>query len=408
MRLSKNARATPASGIREIVHRAMKHDGAIRLEVGEGTLLTPPHIIRAALADAERGFTRYTASAGCSDLRTAICDKLARINRVEASEENVIITAGGIHGLFLAFATLCDPGEEVLVPNPGWPNYEMICRLLGLRCKAYPCYADSGFRPDVEEVESKISARTRVLVVNSPNNPSGAVYPQSVIEEFVAIAARNSLMLIGDEAYDELYYGDPPVAASSIRSIEDGGVASVFSFSKTYAMTGWRVGYVVGPLELIRMMTKLQEPTISCVSSISQRAALVALREGQNFVQEQRRMLVARRNAVVRLLDERGEFVYQAEGGIYLLLRIAPLQSRQFSLDLLEHEGIAVAPGRAFGSRGDGFVRICYAAGGDDLEPALQRLLDRKEKYMTNDDLSASGAGPDRADSADQAEVATR
>jgi aspartate aminotransferase len=382
MRLSVNATRTPTSGIRDIVHRAMEVDGAIRLEAGEGTLLTPPHIVTAALADAANGATRYTASAGIPELRTALCEKLDRGNGVLAREDNVAVSAGGVQGLFLVFAALCDAGEAVLAPNPGWPNYEMICRLLGLRCDTYPCVPENGFVPDLADVEARITSETRLLVVNSPNNPTGVIYPRYVVEELAALAARRGLVLISDEAYDALYFDDPPTAASSLAPVEDGAIVSVFSFSKTYAMTGWRVGYVVGPSDLVRTLAKLQEPTISCVSAVSQRAALAALRDERGFPAEQRQLLRARCDTVMGVLDERGELTYKPEGAFYMLLSVAPLDSTQFAFELLQSDRIAVAPGAAFGSLGDPFVRICYAAGGDALEPAVRRLLERRDELI--------------------------
>jgi aspartate/methionine/tyrosine aminotransferase len=357
-------------------------EGVIRLEVGEGSLPTPPSIVEAALADAAGGATRYTASAGVGELRTAICEKLDRANGVQAGEDNVAVSAGGVQGLFLVFAALCDAGDAVLAPSPAWPNYEMICRLLGLRYDTYPCSADAAFVPDAEDVERRITPQTRLLVVNSPNNPTGAVYPPAAVEELAALAARRGLVLVSDEAYDALYYGDPPQAASALTPIDDGGIVSVFSFSKTYAMTGWRVGYVVGPRELVRTVAKLQEPTISCVSSVSQRAALAALRDEHRFPVEQRRLLRERRDLVLGVLEERGEVAYRPEGAFYLVLGVAPLEATPFAFDLLERERIAVAPGAAFGTPDDDFVRICYAGGGDELEPAVRRLLERRDEAV--------------------------
>ena len=365
-------------------HRAPRDGGSgCDTARGGGRLApTPANIVDAAFADAAAGATRYTASAGIAELRTAICDKLGRFNDIQAQEENIVVSAGGVQGIFTVFASLCTPGAAVLVPNPAWPNYEMICSLLGLRCDTYPCALENGFVPDIEHVEAMITPLTRLLVINSPNNPSGAVYPRSVVEELAALAARHGIVLVSDEAYDALYFDEPPIAASSLAPIEDGTIVSVFSFSKTYAMTGWRVGYVVGPRELARTISKLQEPTISCASAISQRAALAALRDGDGFPEHQRDVLRGRRDSVVSVLEERGELRYRPEGAFYMLLDVAPLDPTGFALHLLETDQIAVAPGTAFGTLGEDFVRICYAAGGDQLEPAVRRLLERRDEAI--------------------------
>lgn len=392
MRLSRNAAATPHSGIREIVHFAIERHGIVRLEVGESSLPTPQHIVEAAARDAAAGFTRYSASAGFAELREAICSKLGRVNAVTATPEDVVVTAGGVHALFLVFTALCDARDAILVPNPAWPNYEMICRVIGARPVPYPCRPEHGFLPDPEEVEQCIERGTRVLVVNSPNNPTGAVYPPELMHALAEVAERRGLVLVSDEAYDEMYFDDPPTSPPSFMPLQSSTCVSVFSFSKTYAMTGWRVGYVVGPRQLAAAVAKLQEPTISCASSISQRAALAALTGPQDFVIRQRDFLRGRRDLVVSMLQEQGEFTYQADGSFYLLLDISPLASRQFAIDLLEQRSVAVAPGSAFGPAGEGFVRICYAAGGDELRPAVRRLV--LAKHAAPDGRGAAVADP--------------
>jgi aspartate/methionine/tyrosine aminotransferase len=385
MKLARNAQATAHSGIREIVHQAIVREGVIRLEVGESTLPTPAHIVEGAARDAAEGYTRYTASAGYPELRDAICEKLARVNGIAARPDNVVVTAGGVQGLFLVLAALCDPGDVVLVPDPAWPNYEMICQLIGARATPYDCRSEHGFVPDLEEVERRITRQTRAIVLNSPNNPTGSVYPDDVVRGFVELAERRGIVLVSDEAYDELYSESRPLSPASLQELEEGPVVSIFSFSKTYAMTGWRVGYALASRPLIGVVAKLQEPTISCASSVSQRAALAALTGPQQFVNEQRRFLSERRHLVGELLRGRREFTYRAEGAFYLLLDISPLSSRQFALHLLERENVAVAPGSAFGERAEGFVRICYGAGGDALLDAVSSLHRAKVELLASD-----------------------
>jgi aspartate/methionine/tyrosine aminotransferase len=261
----------------------------------------------------------------------------------------------------------------------------MICQLIGARATPYDCRSEHGFVPDLEEVERRITRQTRAIVLNSPNNPTGSVYPDDVVRGFVELAERRGIVLVSDEAYDELYSESRPLSPASLQELEEGPVVSIFSFSKTYAMTGWRVGYALASRPLIGVVAKLQEPTISCASSVSQRAALAALTGPQQFVNEQRRFLSERRHLVGELLRGRREFTYRAEGAFYLLLDISPLSSRQFALHLLERENVAVAPGSAFGERAEGFVRICYGAGGDALLDAVSSLHRAKVELLASD-----------------------
>lgn len=379
MRLATRAVRTPASGIRELVHLALdlqrESRDVIRLEVGESNTGTPAPIVRAALADALAGHTRYTASAGEIELREALAAKLARVNGLRVGPENVVVTTGAVQGLWLALASLCDPDDEVLIPDPGWPNYEMIATMIGARARRYRCDPASGFLPDLDEVRAGIGPRTRAVLINSPQNPSGVVYPPTMIRDLLALAEERDVVLISDEAYDELYFDDPPVSPGGLAPVESGRWLATFSCSKTYAMTGWRVGYLVAPREVAALATKLQEPTISCVSAVSQRAALAALSGPQEFVAVQRHQLRTRRDQVLARLRAAGRRLYTPMGAFYLLIDVRPHEDRKFALSLLQQKGVAVAPGGAFGDAGRGFVRICYAAGGDRLMEGIDRLL---------------------------------
>jgi aspartate aminotransferase len=229
--------------------------------------------------------------------------------------------------------------------------------------------------PDLDQVRAGIGPRTRAIVINSPQNPSGAVYPPEVIQEFLAIAQRHGIVLISDEAYDELYFGDPPLSPGKVVPVDAGRWVATFSLSKTYAMTGWRVGYFVAPSEVTAVVAKLQEPTVSCVSSVAQRAALAALTGPQEFVARQRAELRMRRDQVLARLRASGCSAYTPEGAFYLLVDVRPHDDRAFALSLLEERSVSVAPGTAFGDVAKGFVRICYAAGGDRLLEGVDRLL---------------------------------
>jgi aspartate/methionine/tyrosine aminotransferase len=378
-RFAGRAVHTPSSGIREIVHRALalEQNGrdVIRLEVGEASAGTGHAIVDSAFAEARAGRTRYTASAGDADLRRALAAKLASVNGINVSEQHIVVTVGAVQGLWLALSILCDPEGEVLVPNPGWPNYEMIATMIGARARRYPCGPTTSFLPDLPALRTAVGPGTRVIVVNSPHNPSGAVYPAPVVREIKTIAAERGVTIVSDEAYDELFFESRPVSPGRDVPVDAGTWVAVFSFSKTYAMTGWRVGYLVASTAVTELAAKLQEPTVSCVSSVAQRAALAALTGSQEGVAAQRAWLRARRDQVLARLRAAGRATYTPQGAFYLLIDVRPHDDRQFALSLLEEKGVAVAPGSAFGDAAQGFVRICYAAGGERLMEGVDRLL---------------------------------
>ena len=371
---SRIAAALPASGIREITELALAHPGALRLEIGEPCFPTPPHIVEAAAKAARDGHTRYTAGQGIVPLREAISAKLERVNGLDVAPERVIVTHGAMSGLLTSFAAVLEPGDEVLLPDPGWPNWEMMVRLLGAVPRRYALRAAAGFVPDLAVVAAEISPRTRALVVNSPSNPTGAVYPTEVLEGFVELARRHDLWLVSDECYDEMCFDAPHVSPAQFDS--DGRVISVFSCSKTYAMTGWRVGYVAAPPALAPTLAKLQQPVLANVCAVSQMAALAALTGPQQCVITMRDHYRARRDEAIALLAARSIAGYRPQGAFYLMLDVGRESSR-FARELLEECSVAVAPGAAFGDAARCHVRVALCVDADDLASGLSALLDR-------------------------------
>ncbi len=236
----------PVSRIREVMELAWGDPEAIHLEVGEPDFPTPEHVVEAAHEAARMGLTRYAPNAGLPVLREALADKIARRNGYEARPEQVVVTQGGIQALYLALRALLEPGDEVLLPDPAWPNYRMIAHLLGARVLSYPLVAEGGFLPRLEDLERLATPRTRAMLVNSPSNPLGTVVPRELMEGLLAFARRRGLWLVSDEVYDEVVFDGDFVSAGSLADPSD-RLVSVYSFSKVYAMTGWRVGYLVAP-----------------------------------------------------------------------------------------------------------------------------------------------------------------
>ncbi|HEX2902621.1 MAG TPA: aminotransferase class I/II-fold pyridoxal phosphate-dependent enzyme [Jatrophihabitans sp.] len=381
--------ALPPSGIRAIATAAWAIEDAVHLEFGEPDFDTPEHIVEAGFRAARRGATRYGPSAGLPALREAICAKLARDNGVAGVRpEQVIVTPGGVGAIALAYRAVLDLGSEVLVPDPGWPNLAGIAQLYGAEPVRYRLAAATGFRPDLDRLDALVTERTRALVINSPANPLGTVWPPDTLRELADWATRRGLWIISDECYDQLWHDRP--ATSLLRVAPEAPVITVFSLSKSYAMTGWRVGYAVGPAELIGHLTRIQETWTSCVSTPTQHAALAALSGDQAGLITMRSAYRRRRDAALRRAGELGLDVHRPDGAFYLWLRLPDriTDSTGFALHLLEESGVAVAPGRAFGPAGEGQLRLSLAASQEHLErglTAIRHALDRiEDSYCTD------------------------
>ena len=372
--LAKNAVAMPRSKIREIMHLAMDMPDAIHLEVGEPDFPTPEHVVDAACAAAKAGFTKYTPNAGVPSLREAIVDKLRKYNSIKTSIDNITVTAGGVCAIASSLIALMDQGEEILIPDLSWPNYDMIIAVNGWTPRKYPLLKEKGFLPDLDALQRLITDRTKVLVLNSPSNPTGAVFPREIQKGMFEIAKEHDLYLLSDETYDQVIFAGEHVSPAIFDT--DGRVLTIFSFSKVYAMTGWRVGYVVAPKKISRLITEIQEPYVSCASAVSQKAAEAALRGPQKCL----RMMVdsyrKRRNIAVKLLKENDLFVYSPQGTLYMLIDISSsgVDSYSFAKSLLQKRRVGVSPGNAFGIAGDNYIRICFAVADNQLREGLKRI----------------------------------
>jgi aspartate aminotransferase len=373
---SSIASSMPVSRIREVMELAWEDPEAIHLEVGEPNFPTPDHVVEAAHEAARAGRTRYAPNAGLPELREALADKVARRNGYEARPDQVVVTQGGIQALYLVLRALLEPGDEVLLPDPAWPNFRMIAHLLGARVLSYPLVAGGGFLPRLEDLERLVTPRTRAILVNSPSNPLGTVVPRELVETLLAFARRRDLWFISDEVYDEVVFDDVFVSAGSLADPSD-RLVSVYSFSKVYAMTGWRVGYLVAPPDIAKLLTGMQEPIISCVNTPAQVAALAALTGPQDVVRTMREAYRARRDELLEILDRGGLPSSQPSGAFYVWTDVseASVPSMDFARTLIEREHVAVAPGSAFGELGEGYVRLSLASSREDLLDGTSRLV---------------------------------
>ncbi len=372
--LSSTVKNMRRSGIREIMDLAHGVPDVVHLEVGEPGFPTPKHIVEAAHQAAEEGFTKYTPNAGLLSLREQIVSKLAAVNGLSVSVDNVVVTTGAVGGLATALMAVLEPGEEVLVPDPGWPNFEMMVICAAGVSKLYPLSQDNDFVPEIEALEELVTPRSKVVIVNSPSNPTGAVFPAKQVEALVDFASRHDLYLIADEVYEQIVFGVEHVSPG--RFDPDGRVIGVHSFSKTYAMTGWRVGYAIASQSVAQFIAKLQEPFFSCASSVSQKAAEAALMGPQDCVIEMRTEYESHRDLAASLLRDAGLSFVTPDGAFYTMVDVSPfnLDSYTFARELLQEAGVAVAPGRTFGPSGEGYVRVSLAPTAEEITEGLERF----------------------------------
>ncbi|MBO0922763.1 pyridoxal phosphate-dependent aminotransferase [Cellulomonas sp. zg-ZUI222] len=365
----------PRSGIRTLMDLALGDPSAIHLEIGEPDAGPAEHVVAAVAAAARDGRTGYTSSTGLVELRVAAAERVARTHGRATSPDEVVVTHGAMHGLAMAMATLLAPGDEVLLPDPTFPNWEMAAVAAGAAVRTYPAHAAAGFVPDPAEVASRVTPRTRALVVCSPNNPTGAVYPPDVVAGLVEVARRHDLWLLSDECYEAITFDRPHV--SPLAYDTDGRVLGFFSVSKTYALTGWRTGWVVVPApDVVEALGHLAEATVACPSTPGQVAALAALTGPQDGVADAVASYRERRDAACALLARRGVAHVVPDGAFYLMVDVGTSDTDAFARGLLARRHVAVAPGSTFGTAAAGMVRVSLAAPRDQLLLGLERLAD--------------------------------
>lgn len=374
--LAPGAESMPRSGIRQVMDLAWSlPDPVIGLHVGEPSFPSPAHVVEAARAAYAAGETHYVPNAGIDALRVAIAEKVSTANGFVVTPGQVVVSAGGAQALHNALSLTLSAGDEVLIPDPGWPNYAMAVQLLQAVPVRYPLRPENGFRPDPAELARLVTERTRVLVVNTPSNPLGTVLPATDVEALVRLAEDHDLWLISDECYDALTFGQPHVSPG--RFDRDGRVLSAFSFSKTYAMTGLRVGYLITTEEVARQSAKLQEPMLACVNAPAQAAALAALRGPQDEVAMMRAAYRERRDLALAQLDAQGMGYLTPEGAFYLWVDVRDRSHGDvatWAMDLLRQHHVAVAPGTTFGPLGEGWVRLSLATATEDLVEGIRRM----------------------------------
>ena len=373
--LARHIAAVPASGIRRVFEAAHHLPDVIMLAIGEPDAEPAPHIAAAAARAWADGFTDYTPNGGVLEFREAVVDKLARVNGIDVGVDQVWSTIGATQALYQAQGLVLDPGDEILVPDPGYTTFTMAARMHSAVPVRYGLKAESGFLPQIADLEALVTPQTRALLVNSPSNPLGVVFPEQTLRELLAFAARHDLWVISDEVYEYFAHGAPHVSIASLD--RDDRVLSVFSLSKTYAMTGIRAGYLVTPPGLGDELRRVQEGSISCINAPAQYAAIAALNGPQDAVAEAAAHYRDNVAQATALLRERGIRHYEPQGAFYLWIDVAHASGgdvQAWAERFVAEQRVAVAPGSAFGPSGEGWIRVCAASPTAELLEGLSRL----------------------------------
>jgi aminotransferase len=374
--ISQRVQAIQPSGIRKFFDILENMPEAISLGVGEPDFPTPWHIRDAGIYSLEKGFTKYTSNAGMTDVRIEISNYLKRRFDLNYSYENqILVTVGGSEGIDCAIRCLVNPGDEVLIPEPSFVCYGPMVSLASGVPVAIPLTADNEFRLSPEQLQAAVTERTKILVLPYPSNPTGGIMERADLEALVPILREKGIMVISDEIYAELTYGGKHVSMANIPEMYDQTLV-VNGMSKCYSMTGWRLGYVCGPKEIISQMTKIHQYAIMSAPTTSQYAAVEALRNGDEDIEAMKEEYDGRRRFLVDGLRELGLSCFEPKGAFYVFpcIRSTGLSSEDFCEQLLLQQKVACIAGNAFGESGEGFVRMCYAASMHDLQEALRRI----------------------------------
>ena len=377
-RLSQAAQNARPSGVRRMFELAKRYPDAINLTLGEPGFATPRHIVEAGIRGLDDGKTKYTPNAGIRELREAIAWKLKRENGIECDPEtNLIVTAGATQALMLAMVTLVNPGDEVIIQGPNWPDYMGQIDMVNAKTVFAPVNESNGFRMTADIIEPLITEKTKLIVINSPSNPTGGVLDFGDLRKIAELVKKYKVFLISDEPYEKLVYdGFTQKSIASIPGLED-YVLTVNSLSKTFAMTGFRVGYICANETIVSNLVKLHENMIASIPEPMQLAAVEAIRNGEEDV---RRMVASydrnRRLIVDRLNAINGFSCSCPKGAFYVFPNVTGFgrSSDETAEYILEKTHVVTSPGSAFGPYGEGYLRICYASEYERLREALDRM----------------------------------
>ena len=381
--VSERVRKTPPSEIRKFFDLLSSTEGVISLGIGEPDFVTPWHITEAGVYAVEKGYTMYTSNYGLAELREELAHYLWNQHRAGYDPKSeILITVGVSEAFDLAIRATINPGDEVIIPEPSFVSYPPCVILAGGIPVFVPTRVEKEFKLEAKEVEKRITERTKAIVLSYPNNPTGAVMNRAELLEIAELAQRHNLIVLSDEIYSRLVYGVEHICFPTLPGMKERTIL-LGGFSKTYAMTGWRIGFAAAPAELIEAMVTIHQYTIMCAPIMSQKAAVEALRNGERAVNEMLEEYDRRRRIIVKGLNEIGLTCFEPKGAFYAFPSVKDLgfSSGEFAERLLLEEKVAVIPGPAFGPSGEGHVRCCYAVSIPEIEEALERMERFVRKY---------------------------
>ena len=375
----------PPSGIRKFFDMLIGHDDVISLSVGEPDFSTPWCMREEAFYHLEKGHTSYTSNKGLIELRQEICKYMERYNMYYNPETEILVTVGASEGVDASLRAILNPGDEIIVCQPCYVNYEPLAKLCEV--KVIPVDTSvNGFYPTASQIEKLISPKTKAIMMCSPNNPTGTMIPAEELEKIARLCVKNQIWCISDEIYCELVYeGAKHVSIGSFPGMKDYSII-LNGFSKSFAMTGWRIGYIAAPSDLISQMTKLHGYNSICAPIFSQYAAAEGLRNGWKDVEKMRISYQQRRNLMVKSLNEMGLTVPEPRGAFYIFpdISITGLSSEEFATQLFQKHNVAVVPGSVFGLGGEGHIRCCYATSVEKIKIALGRMKEFVDECVKN------------------------
>ena len=389
--LSKKVVEIQPSGIRKFFDIVSEMKDAISLGVGEPDFDTPWHIREEGIYSLEKGRTFYTSNAGLKELKEEIVRYLKRRCELDYKANQVLVTVGGSEAIDIGLRAMLDPGDEVLIPQPCYVSYLPCVTLADGVPVIIELKAENEFRLTKQELLDNITEKTKVLIMPFPNNPTGSIMERKDLEEIAEVIIEKDLFVISDEIYSELTYGQEHVSIASLPGMKERTIV-INGFSKSYAMTGWRLGYAAGPKEIIDQMIKIHQFAIMCAPTTSQYAAVEALKNGDDDVAMMREAYDQRRRYLVTRLNEMGMPCFEPKGAFYVFpcIKDFGMTSDEFANTLLQEEKVAVVPGTAFGDCGEGFLRISYAYSLDNLKVAIGRLAQFVEKLRAEQNIKSN------------------
>jgi aminotransferase len=374
--ISQKVAGLKPSGIRKFFDILATMPDVVSLGIGEPDFVTPRSILQAGVDSLLAGRTQYTSNSGTIELREALAEHLKRLYQVDYDPATeIMISVGVSEALYLAMTALVDSGDEVIMPTPCFVSYQAEVILAGGVPVEIPCSIETDFQPDIQAIDAAVTKHTKAILIGYPNNPTGAVASRETLIEIGRIAEKHDLVVISDEIYDQLVYGIPHVCFASLPGMKERTIM-LSGFSKDYAMTGWRVGFAAAPPELLQAMVRIHQYSVMCAPTMSQAAALEAIKNGAEHVETMRSEYDRRRRLIVDAMNEFGLTTFEPRGAFYAFPRISStgLDDESFAQQLLEREQVAVVPGSAFGPGGEGFVRCSYATAYEQIEQALERI----------------------------------